>query len=145
VIAGLKSTNRRVRRAAVRAASRIPSDNYAGILVKLLDDADDDVRLGAVEALGSTREKSAVPVLVARLEGGDRNGIRILWALGEIGDARALPILAKEMKSDEAFTRQMAVEALGKIGGHEATGLLFDAMVDPDASVRKKAESALAR
>ena len=145
MIAGLKSTNRRVRRAAVRAASRIPSDDYAGILVKLLDDEDDDVRLGAVEALGATREKSAVPVLITRLEGGDRNGIRILWALGEIGDGQALPVLAKQMKSSEAFTRQMVVEALGKIGGDEATSLLFDAMVDSDSSVRKKAESALAR
>ena len=55
VMVGMGSSNRRVRRAAVRAASRIPSDAYGDSLVKLLDDGDDDVRLGAIEALGASR------------------------------------------------------------------------------------------
>ena len=80
-----------------------------------------------------------------RMEGGDRNSIRIIWALGELGDASAVPSLSKQLLSNEAFTRQIVVEALGKIGGNGATGLLMEAMVDPDASVRKKAELALTR
>jgi HEAT repeat protein len=145
IVVGMGSKNRRVRRAAVRAASRIPAKRYGDTLVKLLDDGDDEVRLGAIEALGSARVKKALPTLIARMEGGDRNSIRIIWALGELGDESALPSLAKQLESNEAFTRQIVVEALGKIGGREATGLLLDAMVDPDRSVRKKAELALSR
>ena len=71
--------------------------------------------------------------------------IRIIWALGELGDEQAIDGLSKQLTSKEAFTRQIVVEALGKIGGRSATGLLMEAMVDPDAPVRKKAELALAR
>lgn len=145
VVVGMGSQNRRVRRAAVRAASRVPSGAYGPTLVKLLDDGDDDVRLGAIEALGATRYSDALPMLIERMEGGDRNSIRIIWALGELGDERALKSLAKQLTSNEAFTRQIVVEALGKIGGRGATGLLMEAMVDPDPSVRRKAELALAR
>ncbi len=145
VVVGMGSKNRRVRRAAVRAASRIPSKVYGAALIKLLDDGDDDVRLGAIEALGAGRFAKAVPTLIERMEAGDRNSIRIIWALGELGDERAIDSLSKQLTSNEAFTRQIVVEALGKIGGRGATGLLMEAMVDPDASVRKKAELALAR
>ena len=145
VFRGMRAATPQVRCAAVMAASRLPSERYGNTLVALLDDPDDDVRLGAIEALGRGRHKAAVPTLVNRLKAGDRNSIRIIWALGEIGDERAVPALMTQYRSNEPFTRQKAVEALGKVGGSEAMLVLMEAMVDPDRSVRKKAEAALQR
>ena len=57
----------------------------------------------------------------------------------------AVPALTDQLQLADAFTREMAVEALGKIGGRRALGVLLDAMLDSNASVRKKAETALSR
>ena len=145
LLKGMRDEQKEVRRAAVQAAARLPSKRYGDVLVALLDDPDDDVRLGAIEALGTGKYKAATPTLVDRLAAGDRNSIRIIWALGEMRDQAAVDVLAKQYRSKEAFTRQVTIEALGKIGGSQAMTVMMDAMTDPDRSVRRKAEGALAR
>lgn len=142
---GMRDKNVQVRRAAVQAAARLPTRRYGDTLIALLDDPDDDVRLGAIEALGAGKYKGASATLAERLKAGDRNSIRIIWALGEIRDPKTVTVLAAQYKSREAFTRQKAVEALGKIGGSRALTVLMEAMVDEDRSVRRKAEAALSR
>ena len=57
----------------------------------------------------------------------------------------AVDALATEFRTQESFTRQVVIEARGKIGGPKALEILMEAMVDPDASVRRKAEVALNR
>ena len=143
VLAALTDGDKKVRRAAVQAAVRLPSLTYGPTLVKNLADADADVRLGAIEALGAAKHPGAVPNLIERLDADDVNSVRIIWALGEIGLEAAVASLAHKAKAGDAFTRQNAVEALGKIGGNLAMHHLLEAMLDQNASVRKKAEVAL--
>jgi HEAT repeat protein len=65
------------------------------------------------------------------------------WALGEIGDPRAVGPLIGKLKDPEAHVRWQAVEALGKINGPRAVAPLIAALKDADADVREGATDAL--
>ncbi len=145
ILAGLEDPDPGVRKEALHAAMRVPWEAYGPLLPKLLDTQDMGVHRMVVEVAGASRAREAVPKLVEQLEAGHPNAIRILWALGKIGDPRALPALAEMAKSKAAFTRQQAVMALGGIHDERALSLLMEAMLDPDPMVRRAAERALGR
>ena len=66
-------------------------------------------------------------------------------ALGHSGDARAVPGVVAQLRSEAAFVRAQAAWALGRIGGAVARAALRDAVAeerDPDA--RAEIEGALA-
>jgi len=82
---------------------------------------------------------------------------RVAWALGEIGDVKALPALMKALKDhdqedhdpdsvpDEANVRQAALEALGMFGAaaEPAVPLIVSILDDHDSPIRSDAISAL--
>ena len=71
-------------------------------LLRLVEDADQPyaVRVAAVDALRQRREPATVPRLTRLLPGNaDVVTLRVVIALGEIGDRRALPALRK-MQND---------------------------------------------
>jgi HEAT repeat protein len=84
------------------------------------------VRLHAVESLGKTRSRMAVPPLLSALFNDADSAIRedAVRALGEIGDAQAVEFLFTAMK--EPGLRTQAVEALGRIGDRRAVPVLME-------------------
>lgn len=65
-------------------------------------------------------------------------------ALGNLGDARAVPALGRALLHDEdPLVRSHAAWALGRIGGGGAVELLRAASADADAEVRREIEYAL--
>lgn len=65
--------------------------------------------------------------------------------LGNLGDARAVPVLTRALKREAALVRGHAAWALGRIGGEAARVALEAAFTaETDAAVRKEIESALA-
>ena len=81
------------------------------------------------------------PIRRAKREGLQRN---VCVALGNIGDAAAVPALAKALNSDSALVRSHAAWALGRIGGDEARRALEGALgTEEDAGVRGEIGEAL--
>jgi HEAT repeat protein len=90
-------------------------------LIEELKDPDHDIRDKAVEALGKTKNRKASAPLVKLLnEETDKNPI--IWALGEIGDPKAIPALNPLLDSEDKYVRFNARKALAKIGTGQVEG-----------------------
>jgi HEAT repeat protein len=133
----MASSRSSVRRAAVVAAGKI---GLAGLLDRIgamLDDSDQDVREGAVDALvrlATTGRKEVAAVAqtlaVSPSPDGRRNAAKLYAALA---DPEHLAFL---MKDESPLVRRSAVSALGGLRLPECLGTLVMALVDEDPDVR---------
>ena len=107
----------RVRRYLALAVGRLQSPPPETIerLVNALDDADSEIR------------------------------ISVIWALGSLGDVSVVPELQRVYGSDDAGVRKMAVYALGAIDGDSQMVTLRTALNDVAPDVQWNAAIALAR
>jgi HEAT repeat protein len=107
----------RVRRYLALAVGRLqsPPPETFERLVDALDDADSEIR------------------------------ISVIWALGSLGDASVVPELQRVYGSDDAGVRKMAVYALGAIAGDSQMVTLRTALNDVAPDVQWNAAIALAR
>ncbi|MCA1642295.1 MAG: HEAT repeat domain-containing protein [Acidobacteria bacterium] len=94
--AGLTDAAPIVRATAARAVLSLPPDEAARLVVPLLRDKSEFVRREAAYALGLTRSRVGVgdliPLVARDKEAGVRGAAAV--ALGQIGDARAVPALS---------------------------------------------------
>jgi len=105
----------KVRLALVEALAQtsLQDAHILELLTSMLDDADDWVRIRAMEALGQARATDAVPRIVPMVDGDN-------------------PLLAIK-----------AVETLGRMGGQAAMRTLLTALTHPDPHIQAAAERAL--
>ena len=105
-------------------------------------DAPELIPLLSLDADGFRRRFEGSPIRRAKLGGLKRN---VCVALGNIGDRRAVPALAKALRSDdEALVRSHAAWALGRLGGDDAESALKAALArERDADVRAELSAAL--
>jgi HEAT repeat protein len=54
------------------------------------------------------------------------------WALGEIGDPKAVPFLIRSLRDKDKYVRRAAAWALGKIGDPQVVPALIDVLKDED-------------
>ncbi len=109
-----------------------------------LHDPDDQVRLRAIQTLGSARVAAAVAPLLGLLE--HENPLlraTVVEALGRIGDARAVAPLLARLDDDFALVQVAAVTALGHLRDVRAAAPLLARAADPDAPYRLQALGAL--
>lgn len=95
-------------------------------LLDLVDDPSFDVRVEAVRALGAARSPAAAQRLRQVLAEDDDLADHAAWALGELGDRAAGPVLLSRL--DPAQTprvRAQAARALGKLGDRTAEPALL--------------------
>jgi len=139
--------NREGARVCSRCGAPLDVDDgtYLEKLVNSLGHPIPSTAVNAAWVLGRRREESAVEPLIRVLETRDEPGVMAsaAEALGEIGDPRAVPVLAGLLEGSYLEVRVKAVEALGKIGSAEALGCVEVALSDPNAVVRKAAQEAL--
>jgi tetratricopeptide (TPR) repeat protein len=90
----------------------------AAPLIEELKDEDPHVRHCAIEALGKTKNKTALPALVKLLEQ-QTDKYPVIWALGEIEDQRAIVHLDQLLDSKDKYVTYNAYRALAKIGTSE--------------------------
>ena len=76
-------------------------------------------RYYAVHLLGKLRDRRAVEVLIPLLDDDDID-YNVAWALGEIGDARAIPGLIAALSNSDALVRVSAIGALEKLRAEQA-------------------------
>ncbi len=97
-------------------------------LLAALDDSDPVTAEHAAGALGNLKNARAVEALMAAIE---RKGFPVyvgVWALGEIGDERAIPVLVRHLGHKDLGIAKYAVKALVKFGprsdpgGHRRAG-----------------------
>ena len=92
----------------------------------------------AIHLLGKLRDRRAVDVLIPLLDH-DENNYNAAWALGEIGDARAIPFLLAALSNPDALVRASAIHALDKLQAKRALpdlASLFDDSSVPNAGER---------
>jgi len=117
--------------------------------IRALRDANADVRLRAVQALGEAGSEAAdaVPYLIKALNDEDRE---VCWnsarALGKIG-TEAVPALIRALQDSSENLRLGAAVALGAIGprAKEAVPSLTDALKDRNDNIRENAAEALGK
>ncbi len=140
---------------ALADPSRWSAIRVAEILIGAGDEAVDELlaawpelpppaRLSALEVLGRTRSRKAVPLLRDNLR--DANAdirARAAHALGLVGDAGALDDLLAALRDPEWPVRAMAAKALGRLADGRAVATLCEALKDRQWWVRANAGEAL--
>jgi len=105
---------------AIEALGKIGSDSSVNALVDMLGKKNDNqVRIAACNALGKIKSPDAMePLLgVAGTVGEDRDArLFSLWALGSIGDERAVPLLTSLLDDPDKYISYNARQALKTIG-----------------------------
>lgn len=66
-----------------------------------------------------------------------------VWALGALGDRKAIPVVSAALRDKEAAVRRRSAWALGALDASEAVTALVGALSDEDAGVRRQAAWAL--
>jgi HEAT repeat protein len=153
-----------VRATSARAVLSLPRGEAATLILPLLRDRDEFVRREAAYALGLSQSALGVQPLAAAVQTDKEASVRgaAAVALGQIGDAGAVPALAgaltrrlqapgffnrlrrRKVEEDE-FVRRAAAVSLGQLGSREAVPVLIEALSDARApgDVRREAARAL--
>jgi HEAT repeat protein len=136
--AALSDEDSWVRYFAARALAEHCDSAVFDALVGLAEsDPAAQVRIASIDAIGSLRDRRAVPLL-QRLTA-DRHeevAAAALTALGRVAQADGLPALLEAVRSDSSARRSAAVQALAAHGSAEAVASLeWTAAADPDPAV----------
>ncbi len=113
-------------------------------LIKMLKDPDWWVRERAVSALGTLGTAKIVPILANLLTIKELSYITA-EALGEIGDASAVPFLLKAIDTADVETKLVIMRSLEKLQAKEAIPVLESMVADPSREIRAQSKEVLAR
>lgn len=119
------------------------SEDISPVLHDGLRSENPEVRLFSAKALTGLKDTSAVPEIMRMAEEGGHAEFYSIEMLGELGDARAAPLLAGKLGSDDPAVRAAAAEALASTGGSDYTEAIIGLMPDKEAGVRSRAAKAL--
>jgi HEAT repeat protein len=147
ISAALQHDDPRVRKEALLALAHMGVESAGPLVASKLADPDSDVRKSAAMAAGAVRSSRVVKPLLERLakEGEDEVVESILLALGQIGDAAAVPAIEKRstggfFQRPHSSVRVAAYRALAAIGTPHARKRVNDAVNDRDPVVREAVE-----
>jgi len=146
LVAAVEDDKPRVRAAAARALGQVEGREVFAPLLHAVKDADAWVRYYAARSLGQHGFPEALDALAHLVQTDKAIMVRAaaIKALGDIGGARAVTILAPLAEAEERDLYSAALEALGRIGHPDALPPLLAALRSPDANRRLDALRALA-
>jgi HEAT repeat protein len=133
-----------LRFAALGILARSDASAVPELLIAALDDPALPVRMEAARLLAQRKERKAVERLIAALDKPDLCLWLYVWALGEIGDPRALEPLAVLLDSRDFHVQSAAVKALRTIDNARAVDLLYQRLEDPAQRGRDQLAKTLA-
>lgn len=113
------------------------------ILVKWLDTSDEILASSVAFALGQIGDKRAVPYLIKVVENSKAGVIAGIIALGQLRDRRAIPVLRKALQSSNPHIRAQAIFAIRQFNDRAFIEDLKPLLNDPDKLVRERAKDAI--
>jgi len=128
---------------------KLPSNQAARVFSALLTVLEDEAELAevkrrALEAIASFNSPRVTELLEQAYQSGDiRLKISALYAMGRNCDRLWLPILIKELDSEDAEMLFEAAAACGELGAREAVPHLINLVHDEDIEVQQAAIKAL--
>ena len=141
-----------LRRAAILSLGAIGGEKVIGPLVSIAESPKEpaETRLGAVLALGASRDLRAASALQTALQDADKDIRKFAaQALGQIGAMAGAPSavagLRKALRDEFRDVRMHAAEALGLLNDANCVDALAEALHDQHRAVRKHAAIALSR
>jgi HEAT repeat protein len=149
-LAGFLDSSDELAGAAIQALAALGQQSSGEALLARLRAPEYSAALKAqlLLALGALKYQPAVEDLIAVVANPDEERVRRMYAasaLGEIGDARALPALRELLTAQDALLRTYAAAALAGFALPEVEAALQDGLRDGNARVRQAAAKALAR
>ncbi len=140
-----KKTARQLKREAKQAAEE--SARQYEEAVKKLESGIPNTILEGVQALGETGKKEAAAPLMTLLKTGPRSDITdaTLFALGEVGNDDAVPLLLPYLNHRRPDARIAALFSLEKLKGEAVTQAIETALRDSDRQVRASAALVLGK
>jgi HEAT repeat protein len=148
VIGALQHTDAATRAAAARVAGRLKVREAGDPLIAAMNDADADVRLAAVWALGELQFERAVESLGDFTAHYTRSelGLAALSALARIAHGSSVAMFRQALSDRSADVRRLAAEGLGRCRDAASIAALETlAASDPDVQVQAAALFALGR
>lgn len=150
ILAAWQDTQDALLIAAIQYLAAITSPGLASGLAPLVDAGSSAVALAAIQAMGTSGDKTAAALLVAKLKSPDFPDARkndVILALGALKDPLAVEVLLSLAGStdEEKVRRMYAADSLGKIGDARALPVLRTMFAENDALIRLYAASALSR
>lgn len=134
LIEALKDKYELVRKIAIAALAKIGEPAVPGLINALKEmDLGEDAEENTISVLRYIG-KPAVHALIEYLKGekAEVQGM-CFWALGEMGDPEAVPVLIEALEDEDPDARRdLAVDALGKIGDVRAVEPLIERLGDKD-------------
>jgi HEAT repeat protein len=138
----ITDSNEIVRATATHSILYLPSDESVSLLLPLLLEKFPFVRKEAAYALGKTKNKRATESLMKILVKDKDLEVRgaAAFALGMIGDLKAIDLLAESLKSKNIFVQRSAARSLGQIGELKSLASLEAKLLDKkiDEDVRRE-------
>ena len=131
LIASLQDASPTVRKVAMAEVGRLRDLRATPVLLAVASNPDEDIdlRVGAVQSLGSIRAPDAREPLLAllELEPGNPPLRRSIWvALGQVGGAGVFDVLRSAMATTDELDRTAIVRALGAMRQPEAAFVLAE-------------------
>ncbi len=141
----LNDSDERTRLNAAHILGESGSHNATRHLLAELRKEDSDVRGAVIHALGELGDITATMPLIERYQLPEAENEReaILYAVGQLCDARAVPILVNCLSEKEVWPSVVAARALGDIGSRSAVPALIEALDSEDIDLLKAASRAL--
>jgi HEAT repeat protein len=140
LVAALGDADPETRKFATRAVTKL-GPAAVDALLAALDDPAAPRRRYAARALGQMQERRAVEPLLRRA--GKIDSDVVVWALGHIGDNRALPLLERTAGDPDWRVRLAAIQALGDLSDPAAVPALTRALEDGEWICREWAARGL--
>jgi HEAT repeat protein len=141
-VIALKDSSEIIRATATHSILSLSSDEAYELLLPLLNEKAAFVRKETAYALGKTRNIKGTESLLKILQKDKDIEVRgaAAFALGLIGDAKAVDFLVVALKNKNLFVQRSAARSLGQIGHQRGLSPLESKLLDPkiDDDVRRE-------
>jgi nitrite reductase/ring-hydroxylating ferredoxin subunit len=121
------------------------SENRIPELIRDLSHRNEEIRWAAASALAQIGTPAVEPLIAALDDKDSVVRLRAAWALGRIGDERAVKKLISTLRDGDWSVRMRAADALGRLRAHQATDALLLLLRDRNGDVRRHAIAALTK